>query len=165
MTWRGLHMKKRISSGLASRMFTMGHISIIFYCSLCIHKLGDPLLHLCLSSIRCISAEILYICQLVGIYIGKWLPNQVTTNNIASYVGLPEIGSSCEISSSAISWDGQYRPRISHSWKSNIQELFQVYHRLIRIEYLFTLVLCTPVYATIANAQVYRFIFTYTGPT
>ena len=38
-------------------------------------KLGDLLMYLSLSAIRCISAEPLYVCQTVGVWIGKWLPN------------------------------------------------------------------------------------------
>ena len=37
--------------------------------------LGDLLMYLSLSAIRCISAEPLYVCQTVGVWIGKWLPN------------------------------------------------------------------------------------------
>ena len=42
---------------------------------LVLDKLGDLLMHLSLSAIRCISAEPLYVCQTVGVWIGKWLPN------------------------------------------------------------------------------------------
>ena len=38
-------------------------------------KLEDLLMYLSLSAIRCISAEPLYACQTVGVWIGKWLPN------------------------------------------------------------------------------------------
>ena len=41
---------------------------------LSLDKLGDLLMYLSLSMIRCISAELLYICQTVGAWIGKWLP-------------------------------------------------------------------------------------------
>ena len=34
-------------------------------------KLGDLLMYLSLSVIRCISAELSYICQTVGVWIGK----------------------------------------------------------------------------------------------
>ena len=38
-------------------------------------KLGDLLMYLSLSVIRCISAELLYVCQPVGVWIGQGLPN------------------------------------------------------------------------------------------
>ena len=38
-------------------------------------KLGDLLMYLSLSMIRRISAELLYVCQTVSVWIGKWLPN------------------------------------------------------------------------------------------
>ena len=38
-------------------------------------KLGDLLMHLSLSVMCCISAELSYVCQTVGVRIGKWLPN------------------------------------------------------------------------------------------
>ena len=56
--------------------------SMYFHCLLLlvIHvllldKLGDLLMYLSLSVIRCISAELLYACQTVSGWIGKWLPN------------------------------------------------------------------------------------------
>ena len=42
---------------------------------LLLDKLGDLLMYLSLSVIRCISAELLYACQTVSGWIGKWLPN------------------------------------------------------------------------------------------
>ena len=42
---------------------------------LLLNKLGDLLMYLSLSAIRCISAEPLYVCQTVGVWIGKRLPN------------------------------------------------------------------------------------------
>ena len=42
---------------------------------LLLDKLGDLLMYLSLSVMRCISVELLYICQTVGVWIGKWLPN------------------------------------------------------------------------------------------
>ena len=42
---------------------------------LLLDKLGDLLMYLSLSAIRCISAEPLYVCQTVGVWIGKRLPN------------------------------------------------------------------------------------------
>ena len=38
---------------------------------LLLDKLGDLLMYLSLSAIRCISAEPLYVCQTVGVWIGK----------------------------------------------------------------------------------------------
>ena len=38
-------------------------------------KLGDLLMYLSLSMMCCISAELLCVCQTVGVWIGKWLPN------------------------------------------------------------------------------------------
>ena len=35
----------------------------------------DLLMYLSLSVIRCISAGLSYVCQTVGVWIGKWLPN------------------------------------------------------------------------------------------
>ena len=42
---------------------------------LLLDKLGDLLMYLSLSVIRRISAELLYVCQTVGVYIRKWFPN------------------------------------------------------------------------------------------
>ena len=38
-------------------------------------KLGDLLMYLSLSVIPYISAELLYVCQTVGVWIGNGLPN------------------------------------------------------------------------------------------
>ena len=38
-------------------------------------KLGNLLMYLSLSVIRRISAELLYVCQTISVWIGKWLPN------------------------------------------------------------------------------------------
>ena len=64
---------------------------------LSLDKLGDLLMYLSLSAIRCISAELLYLCWTVGVWIGKWLPNEATTTDTASHTGFTEIGSSHEI--------------------------------------------------------------------
>ena len=64
---------------------------------LLLHKLGDLFIYLSLSVICCISAELFYVCQTVGVLIGKPLPDEATTDDTASYVGLTEIGSSYEI--------------------------------------------------------------------
>ena len=42
---------------------------------LLLDKLGDLHMYHSLSVTRCISAEPLYACQTVGIWIGEWLPN------------------------------------------------------------------------------------------
>ena len=42
---------------------------------LLLNKFGDLLMYLSLSTRRCISAEPLYVCQTVGVWIGKWLRN------------------------------------------------------------------------------------------
>ena len=60
-------------------------------------KLGDLLMYLSLSMMRCISTELLYVGQTVGVWIGKWLLDLATTDDTASHTGFTEIGSSCEI--------------------------------------------------------------------
>ena len=42
---------------------------------LSLDKLEDLLMYLSLNVMRCISAELLYVCQTVSVWIGKWLPN------------------------------------------------------------------------------------------
>ena len=42
---------------------------------LSLDKVGDLLMYLSVSMIRCISAELSYVCETVGIWIGMWLPN------------------------------------------------------------------------------------------
>ena len=42
---------------------------------LSLDQLGNLLMYLSLSVMSCISAELLYVCQTVGIWIGKWLPD------------------------------------------------------------------------------------------
>ena len=42
---------------------------------LSLDKLGDLLMYLSLSVIHYISAELLYVCQTIAVWIGKWLPN------------------------------------------------------------------------------------------
>ena len=42
---------------------------------LLLDMLGDLLLYLSRSVMRCISAELLHACQTVGAWIGKWLPD------------------------------------------------------------------------------------------
>ena len=36
-------------------------------------KVGDLLMYLSLSVMRCVSAELSYVCQTVGVWIGMWL--------------------------------------------------------------------------------------------
>ena len=38
---------------------------------LSLNKIGDLLMYLSLSVMRCISAELSYVCQTVGVWIGK----------------------------------------------------------------------------------------------
>ena len=64
---------------------------------LSLDKLGDLLMYLSLSAMGCISAELPYVCQTVGVWIGKLLPNWATTDDTASHNGFTEIGSSHEI--------------------------------------------------------------------
>ena len=42
---------------------------------LLLDKLGNLLLYLSLSTMHCITAELFYVCQTVGVLIGKWLAN------------------------------------------------------------------------------------------
>ena len=42
---------------------------------LSLNKLGDLLMYLSLSVMRCVSAELSHVCQTVGVWIGNWLPN------------------------------------------------------------------------------------------
>ena len=60
-------------------------------------KLGDMLLHLSLSVISCIAAELGYVGQTVGIWIGKWLLDEASSNDRDSHVGPAKIGWSCNI--------------------------------------------------------------------
>ena len=60
-------------------------------------KLGNLLMYLSLILIRCISAELTYVCQTVGVWIGKWLPNEVTTDEATLHTGFTKIGSSHKI--------------------------------------------------------------------
>ena len=64
---------------------------------LSLDKLGDLLMYLSLSVMCCISAELLYVCQTVGVWIGKWLPNEATTDNKTSHADFTKIGSSHKI--------------------------------------------------------------------
>ena len=42
---------------------------------LSLDKLRDLLMYLSLSVVRSISAELLYVCQTVGVFIRKWFPD------------------------------------------------------------------------------------------
>ena len=42
---------------------------------LSLEKLGDLLMPLSLRVMHCMSAELSYVCQTVGVWIGEWLPN------------------------------------------------------------------------------------------
>ena len=42
---------------------------------LSLNKLGDLLMYFSLSVMGCISAELLFVCQTAGVWIGKWLSN------------------------------------------------------------------------------------------
>ena len=42
---------------------------------LLLDKLRDLLMYLSLSVIRCLSAELLHVCQTLGVLIEKWLPH------------------------------------------------------------------------------------------
>ena len=64
---------------------------------LLLDKLEDLLMHFSLSVIRRISAELLYVCQTVSVWIGKWLPNQATTDDATLHTGFILIGSSHKI--------------------------------------------------------------------
>ena len=61
---------------------------------LSLDKVGDMLMYLSLSVMRCISVELSYVCQTVGVWIGKWLPNLATTDHTISHADFTEIGSS-----------------------------------------------------------------------
>ena len=64
---------------------------------LALDKLVDLLKYLSLILMRCISVELFYICQTLGLLIRKGLPNQTTIDDTALCVGLTAIGSSYEI--------------------------------------------------------------------
>ena len=51
------------------------HLLLFVIHVLSLDKLGDLLMYLSLSVIHYISAELLYVCQTVGVWIGKGLPN------------------------------------------------------------------------------------------
>ena len=54
-------------------------------------------MYLSLSVMCCTSAELFYVCQTMGVLVGKWLSDETTTDNTASYVDLTEIGSAYKI--------------------------------------------------------------------
>ena len=55
------------------------------------------MLYLSLNIMRCISAELLYTYQTVGVCIREWFPDEATTDDTALYVVLTKIGTSYEI--------------------------------------------------------------------
>ena len=63
--------------GLMYIYYTMYFYYLLLFVNhvLLLDKLGDLPMYLSLSVICCISAELLYICQTVGVCTGKWLPN------------------------------------------------------------------------------------------
>ena len=63
--------------GLMHVYYSMYFYYLLFFIIylLSLHTLGDLLIHLSLSVMSCISAELLYACQTVGAWIGKWLSN------------------------------------------------------------------------------------------
>ena len=73
------------------------YLLLFFIHVLSLDKLGDLQLHLSLSVMHCTLAELSYVCQTVGVWIGTWLPNLVTTDYTASHNGCTEIGSSYKI--------------------------------------------------------------------
>ena len=64
---------------------------------LSLHKLEDLLLYFSLYVMCYLSAELLYVYQTVGVCIRKWLADQTTTDDTASYLGFAKIDSSKEI--------------------------------------------------------------------
>ena len=58
---------------LYSLYFNYLLLFVIYVLSL--DKFWNLLMYLSLTVIHCISAELSYVCQAVGITIGKWLPN------------------------------------------------------------------------------------------
>ena len=51
------------------------YLLLFFIHVLSLNKLRDLLMYLSLSVMRCMPAELLYVCQTVSVWIGKWLPN------------------------------------------------------------------------------------------
>ena len=64
---------------------------------LSLHKLGDLLMYLSGSMMYCISAELSYVHQTIGVWIGKQLPKYATTNHTTSHNGLTKTGSCYKI--------------------------------------------------------------------
>ena len=63
--------------GLMHAYYSMSFYALLLFVIdvLSLDKLEDLLMYLSLSVMRCISAELSYECQTVGVWIGKWLPN------------------------------------------------------------------------------------------
>ena len=95
MALKELGIRNWVSSGLPLYMLTIRCISIIFCCSLftCYYRIAcgsapvsQPqcvVLHLSLNIMRCISAELLYTYQTVGVCIREWFPDEATTDDTA----------------------------------------------------------------------------------
>ena len=63
--------------GLIHVYYSMYFYYLLLFCIhvLLLDKLVDLLMYLSLSVMCCISTELPYVCQTVGVWIGKWLPN------------------------------------------------------------------------------------------
>ena len=66
-------LKIGLMHGYYSMYFDYILLFVIYVLSL--DKLGDLLMYLSLSVIRCMSSELSYICQTVDVWIGKWVSN------------------------------------------------------------------------------------------
>ena len=55
-------------------MYFYYHLLLVIHV-LSLDKLVDLLMYISLSVVGCISTELLCVCQTVGVWIGKWLPN------------------------------------------------------------------------------------------
>lgn len=71
--------------------------SVVHNLNTIIGYVKDLLMYYRFYQVWCMSAELLYGCQTAGVQIDKWLPNETTTDNTASKVGLTTIDLSCEI--------------------------------------------------------------------
>ena len=63
--------------GLMHVYYTMNFYYLLWFVILVLSldKLVDLLMYLSLSVMHCISAELSYVCQTVGVWMGKLLPN------------------------------------------------------------------------------------------
>ena len=66
-----------LSIGLMYVSYSMYFYYLLFFVIhvLSLDKLGDLRMYISLSVIHCISGELSYVCQTVGVCIGKWIPN------------------------------------------------------------------------------------------